>query len=85
MPVLSTTITDAEFKALSVYAFTPQDWADNVIRERARIAIEAIVQIAVAKCLEDGTQIPGTKEGIVDLAFRNEWVKAATAEEPGVF
>jgi hypothetical protein len=73
----TTTLTAAEDKALSYAAFSQQDWIDNAVHERARIAIDEIVQVTVAKCLETGTQIPGSKDEMVDLAFAQGWVKTA--------
>jgi hypothetical protein len=75
------TLTTAEDKALSYAAFSQQDWIDNAVHERARIAIEEIVQITVQKCLESGTQIPGSKDEMVDLAFAQGWVKTAAQRQ----
>jgi len=71
------TLSAAEDKALSYAAFSQQDWIDNAVHERCRIAIDEIVQVTVAKCLETGTQIPGSKDEMVDLAFAQGWVKTA--------
>jgi hypothetical protein len=71
------TLSAAEDKALSYAAFSQQDWIDNAVHERCRIAIDEIVQITVAKCLETNTQIPGSKDAMVDLAFEQGWVKTA--------
>ena len=74
-------LTNAEDKALSFAAFSQDDWIQNAVHERARIAIDEIVQITVAKCLETNTQIPGSKEDIVELAFTQEWVKTAAQRQ----
>ena len=71
------TLSVAEDKALSYAAFSQQDWIDNAVHERCRIAIDEIAQVTVAKCLETGTQIPGSKDEMVDLAFAQGWVKTA--------
>lgn len=71
------TLSAAEDKALSYAAMSQQDWIDNAVHERCRIAIDEIVQITVQKCLEAGTQIPASKEAMVDLAFAQGWVKTA--------
>ena len=75
------TLSAAEDKALSYAALSQQDWIDNAVHERARIAIDEIVQIAVAKCLETNTQIPSSKDAMVDLAFEQGWVKAAAERQ----
>jgi hypothetical protein len=71
------TLTAAEDAALSYAAFSQDDWIQNAVHERCRIAIEEIVGITVQKCLETGTQVPGTKDAMVNLAFEQGWVKTA--------
>jgi hypothetical protein len=77
MTTYTITLTEAEDAALSYAAFSQQDWIDNAVHERARIAIDEIVQITVQKCLETNIQIPGSKEAMVALAFEQGWVKTA--------
>jgi hypothetical protein len=71
------TLTEAEDKALSYAALSQQDWIDNVVHERCRIAIDEIAKICFEQCLANNIQIPGSKEAMVDLAFENGWVKTA--------
>jgi len=73
----TTTLTEAENKALSVVAVSQQDWIDNAVHERCRVAIEEIVALTVQKCLADNIAIPGSKDAMVDLAFEQGWVKTA--------
>jgi hypothetical protein len=68
------TLTFAENLALAYIAGSQQEWIENVVRERCRIAIDEIVTIAVQKCLETNTQIPSSKDDIVKLAFDMGWV-----------
>ncbi len=68
-------LTEAENKALGYVAYSQQDWIDNAVHQRSRIAIEEIVKICVEKCIETNTQIPGSKDDIVLLAFEKGWVK----------
>lgn len=75
------TLTQAENDALAYVAVSQDDWIQNAIHERCRIAIDEIVQIAVQKCLETGTQIPGSKDEMVDLAFAQGWVKTAAQRQ----
>ena len=77
MTTYTITLTEAENSALGYVALSQQDWIDNAVHERARIAIEEIVQITVQKCLETSIQIPGSKEEMVTLAFTQGWVKSA--------
>jgi hypothetical protein len=71
------TLTEAENKALSVVSLTQDDWIQNAVHERCRIAIDEIVALTVQKCLETNTAIPGSKDAMVDLAFEQGWVKTA--------
>lgn len=58
-------LTDAEDKALSIIAFDQDDWIQNAIHERCRIAIDEIVQVEVQRLLAEGKPITGTKDDIV--------------------
>jgi hypothetical protein len=75
------TLTAAEDAALSYAAFSQDDWIQNAVHERCRIAIEEIVGITVQKCLDNGVQLPGTKDAIVALAFERGWVKTAAQRQ----
>lgn len=80
------TLTQAENKALSWAAASQQAWIDNAVHERCRIAMEEIAKVCVDKCLETNTQVPGSKDAMVELAFAQGWVVALadrTPETPG--
>lgn len=62
------TLSDAENKALGYVAFSQQDWIDNAVHERCRIAIEEIVNAEVQRKLAANETISGTKEDIVNAA-----------------
>jgi hypothetical protein len=72
------TLSDAEDKALAYVAVSQQEWIDNAIHERCRVAIEEIVAAEVQRKLELGETISGTKDDIVlgapilSAAERNE-------------
>jgi len=59
------TLSDAQDKALSVVALDQQDWIENAVFERCRIAIDEIVGAEVQRKLAAGETISGTKEDIV--------------------
>jgi len=67
--------TETEDLAMHYAAVSADDWIQNAAHERARIAIEEIVQIAVQQFLAAGQSIPGSREEIVAAAFANGWVK----------
>lgn len=75
------TLTQAENNALGYAAFSQDEWIQNAVHERCRIAIDEIVAITVQKCLETGTQIPGSKDEMVELAFAQGWVKSVAERQ----
>jgi hypothetical protein len=62
------TLSEAEDKALGVVALNQQDWIDNAIHERCRVAIDEIVNAEVQRKLAAGEPITGSKEDIVMAA-----------------
>jgi hypothetical protein len=62
------TLSDAEHKALASVALSPEEWINNVVHERCRIAIEEIVAAEVQRKLAAGEPITGTKDDIVMAA-----------------
>jgi len=65
MKTYTITLSDAEDKALGFVAVSQQDWIDNAIHNRCRIAIEEIVASEVQRKLDAGESITGSKEDIV--------------------
>lgn len=59
------TLSEAEYKALACVAVSPDDWIQNAVHERCRIAIEDIVASEVQRKLAAGEPITGTKDDIV--------------------
>lgn len=74
-------LTETENKAMQYIAYDVQDWIDNVVKERARIAIDEIVKLAVEKFLEAGQSIPGSKDEIVSAAYSNGWIETAKQKQ----
>lgn len=81
MAELTVTITDTQLKGLEYTANSPQEWAENAITNRARIAVDEIVSIYTARALDEGVQIPTTRDEIVTDAFNRGWVQTATARQ----
>lgn len=77
MTQYTVTLTQAENAALSYVAVSQEEWITNASHQRCQAAIDEIVKITVAKCLEENVQIPGSKDEMVALAFANGWVKSA--------
>ena len=59
------TLSDGENKALGFIALDQQDWINNAVHERCRIAIEEIIAAEVQRKLAVNETISGTKEDIV--------------------
>jgi hypothetical protein len=77
MPSITINLTDTQYAGLEYAALSPQDWAENAVTERCRIANDEIVQMTVAYCLDNSVQVPSTREEIVAYAFANNVVKTA--------
>jgi hypothetical protein len=65
MATYTITLSDAEDKALKHIAVSAQEWIDNAVHERCRVAIEEIVAAEVQRKLAAGETISGSKEDIV--------------------
>lgn len=63
--VYTITLTDAEDKALSVVAFDQNEWIQNAVHERCRVAMEEIITSEVQRKLSSGESIPSSREEIV--------------------
>jgi hypothetical protein len=68
MKTYTITLSDAEDKALKTVALSAQDWIDNAVHERCRIAIDEIVNAEVQRKLAAGESITGSKDDIVMAA-----------------
>jgi hypothetical protein len=71
------TLTETEKLAMEYVAYDPQTWVENAFKERARLATEDIVKIAVDKFLAANQTIPGSKAEIVAAAYTNNWIQTA--------
>lgn len=67
MNTFTVTLTDAQLKALAYVALDPQEWIDNAIHERCRLAMEEIFTTEVARMVADPsiTEIPADREAVV--------------------
>lgn len=65
MTTYTITLTEAEDKALGFVALSQQDWIDNAVHNRCRIAIEEIVNAEVQRLLGEGKPITGSKDDII--------------------
>ena len=83
MPTYTVTLTDAEDKALRHVALDPQDWIDNAVHNRCRIAIDDIYTAEVERMTNDPdiTSIPADKTQVVlDADIQSAADRQAQAE-----
>tara|TARA_R110002096_G_C14427220_1_gene709623 strand:+ start:659 stop:925 length:267 start_codon:yes stop_codon:yes gene_type:complete len=77
MPDITVTLTDTQLKGLEYCAMSVQEWADNALTNRARIANEEIIQMYTTRALDEGVAIPATRDLIVADAFTRGWAQTA--------
>jgi hypothetical protein len=79
------TLTDSEVKAMEYVALSVQDWTNNALQNRARIAIDEIYAMEVARMTADPsiTSIPADKDAVVLAAdVQTAAQRSAAAEAP---
>lgn len=77
MPNITIELTDTELKCMEYCAASPQDWADNAVTNRARIAGDEIVAALVAHCNANEIAIATGKDAQIAQAFELGVVKTA--------
>ncbi len=76
---ITVSLTDTENKALEYAAASVQDWADNALQNRARIAKDEIIAALVAHCNANSVAIATGEDAQVTQAFDLDVVKTAAA------
>jgi len=77
MPSITIELTNTEYKCIEYAALSPQDWADNAVTDRARIAGEEIVAALVAHCNANEIAIATGKNAQIAQAFELGVVQTA--------
>jgi len=77
MPNITIELTDTELKCMEYAALSPQDWADNAVTNRARIAGDEIVATLVAHCNANEIAIATGKDAQIAQAFELGVVRTA--------
>ena len=80
MPDITVTLTATEVKCLEYAAASPQDWADNALTNRARIAKDEIIAALVAHCNANSVALAVGEDAQVTQAFDLGVVSAAASE-----
>ena len=79
MPDITVSLTDTENKCLEYAAASVQDWADNAMQNRARIAKEEIIALNTAHCNKNSIAIAVGEDAQVTQAFDLGVVQTAAA------
>ena len=77
MPNITVTITDTQNKCLEYSAYSVQDWCENSIHERARIAQEEIISKLITHCNANNIAIATGADAQVTQAYNLGVVKTA--------
>ena len=77
MPSITIELTDTELLSMQYAAASPQDWTDNAVTNRARIAGDEIVAALVAHCNENEIAISTGRDAQIAQAFELGVVKTA--------
>ena len=77
MPNITVALTDTQNKCMEYAAADVQDWADNALHNRARIAQDEIVAALVAHCNANEIALATGADAQVAQAFELEVVKTA--------
>ena len=70
-------LTDTQIKCLEYASYSVQDWCDNAIHNRARIAQEEIIAALVAHCNENSIAIATGVDAQVTQAYTLKVVDTA--------
>ena len=79
MPDITVSLTTTELKCLEYAAASPQDWADNALTNRARIAKDEIIALLVAHCNANSVALAVGEDAQVTQAFDLGVVQTAAA------
>ena len=79
MPDITVTITATEQKCMEYATASVQDWADNALTNRARIAKDEIIALLVAHCNANDVAIATGEDAQITQAYELEVVKTAAA------
>jgi len=81
MPNITIELTNTEYKCLEYAALSPQEWAENALTERARVAGNEIVAALVAHCNANNIAIATGRDAQIAQAFELDVVKTATERQ----
>lgn len=68
-------LSELEYLAMQYVCMDINEWVQNAVHDRARIAIEQVINDAIKEFLDRGESIPGSKEEIIQLAYDREYLR----------
>ena len=77
MPDITVALTDTENKCMEYVVADVQDWADNALTNRARIAKDEIIALLVAHCNANYVAIATGEDAQITKAYELKVVKTA--------
>lgn len=77
MATYTVNYSEVEHLAMEYVSADINEWIQNATHDRARIAIEDIIQTCVPKYLAAGIQMPVSSLDIVKDAYERGWIKTA--------
>ena len=81
MAEIKETVTDTQTKCLEYTAYSVQDWCDNAVHNRARIAQEEIIAKLVAHCNANSIALAVGTDAQVTQAYELNVVKTAVQRQ----
>ena len=81
MPDITVALTDTENKCMEYVVADVQDWADNALTNRARIAKDEIIALLVAHCNANSVAIATGEDAQITQAYELKVVKTAAVRE----
>ena len=77
MAEVKITLTDTQVKSLEYSMYSVQDWCDNAVKNRARIAKEQIISKLVSHCNENAITIATGEDAQITQAYELKVVDTA--------
>jgi len=77
MADIAVTLTDTQVKCLEFASYSVQDWCDNVIHNRAKIAQDEIIAKLVTHCNENSIAIATGVDAQITQAYTLQVVDTA--------
>lgn len=75
------TFSESEKYAMSYICIDTESWVQNVCHERARVAKEELIKVALDKFIQNKTTIPLSHDDMIIQAFENGWIKSLKERE----